>query len=187
MCTLQQVRLPIRRSHGKTTLQAADDKRHLARHRTALQVMEPVCRSCRRGRKTHEPIVGKDKSRKACLLPKDFCVGYCKVATKHFLSLAKAEFLEGRLMLLENRNGIDKARKKTKWVMRETEDISSHTDHIRSSTAYIRRRIGMRNNLKGTQASVPTRMRRTRLKASAKGRSMSGYRSRRHSAGPKWS
>ena len=99
-----------------------------------LQGIETLCRACPCGRKTHEPVVGKDRSRRSAFYPRDFCVEYGKLAAKHFMNVAKAEFLEGRLMLLERRIG--KARRKTRRIMRETEDLDSHTEHMKSSTAY---------------------------------------------------
>lgn len=65
-----------------------------------LPGLQGLSRPCPCGKVPHEPIVGKEKSAKSAAYPKEFCKAYGKLAALHFQRMAKAEFLEGRRVIV---------------------------------------------------------------------------------------
>ena len=68
-----------------------------------LEGIEALNKTCSCGNRLHEPIVGKERSRRSAEYPLEFCQAYAKLAVQHFLKIAQSEFLEGRLVLLKER------------------------------------------------------------------------------------
>ena len=60
--------------------------------------------------RTHEPIIGKNRSSKAAAYPWDFCRDYAKLAVDHYLKMAKVEYYEGRSRLLSGSIRLKKER-----------------------------------------------------------------------------
>ena len=61
-----------------------------------LQGLQTLRRSCQCGDRPHEPIFGKEKSKKSAEYPKSFCQEYGRLAAKHFMRIARSEFWEAR-------------------------------------------------------------------------------------------
>ena len=91
-------------------------------------------RTC--GNKTHEPIVGKDKSSKSAAYPWEFCQAYGELTARHFMNMAKTEFLEGRLILLEDR--ITFLKENAADVMNEVENLEELTKTVERSSVHRR-------------------------------------------------
>ena len=93
-------------------------------------------RVCACGNRPHEPIIGKDKSSKSAAYPWEFCKAYGELAAKHFMNMAKTEFLEGRLILLEDRIAFLKG--SATDVMHEVEDLEELTKKVERSSDHRR-------------------------------------------------
>eukprot|EP00435_Cladocopium_sp_Y103_P025722 s2922_g6.t1 len=113
-----------------------------------LQDIDSLSMQCNCGGRPHEPIVGKERSSRSASYPKAFCRAYGALVAKHFLNMAKAEFLEGRLKLLGDR--INYLKGTTADLVRDTEDLESHTKHVETSASFER---GMAHKRKGEEAS----------------------------------
>eukprot|EP00435_Cladocopium_sp_Y103_P039809 s2729_g10.t1 len=113
-----------------------------------LQDIDSLSMQCSCGGRPHEPIIGKERSSRSASYPKAFCRAYGALVAKHFLNMAKAEFLEGRLKLLGDR--INYLKGTTADLVRDTEDLESHTKHVEASASFAR---GMAHKRKEDEAS----------------------------------
>ena len=93
-----------------------------------LPGIEALNRSCQCGNRPHEPVVGKERSKKSAEYPDEFCAAYAVLAVRHFTKMAQAEFLEGRLVLLNNR--INYLKGATADTVQEAEDIDESSNQI---------------------------------------------------------
>ena len=96
--------------------------------------METLAKKCACGGRPHEPIIGKEKSQKSAAYPGQLCKDYAKLAIAHFKKMAQAEFLEGRLVLL-NRN-IKYLKEKAMEYDKETLAVEKDTKEYQCSKAY---------------------------------------------------
>jgi len=101
-----------------------------------LHGIEELNKTCPCGRRPHEPIIGKEKSKRSAAYPLEFCVAYGKLAAKRFYKIAQAEFLEGRLVLLQDR--VNHLKGATADTVQETEDIEAATKKVIESEDYQR-------------------------------------------------
>ena len=101
-----------------------------------LTGIEALNRTCNCGNRPHEPIVGKQKSKRSAEYPDEFCAAYAMLAVQHFLKMAQSEFLEGRLVLLRNRVNFLKGTSAD--VVQESEDIDKDTEKIMEGDGYQR-------------------------------------------------
>ncbi len=99
-----------------------------------LPGLQTLRRSCPCGERPHEPIVGKEKSKKSAEYPKILCSEYGRLAAKHFMRIARSEFLEGRAKVVEG--SISRLRaKQSKWE-EETEKAEKRTKEIQETEEY---------------------------------------------------
>lgn len=84
--------------------------------------IEVFNRTCECGSRPHEPVIGKERSKKSAQYRVEFCTEYGKPAAKHFRNIAKWEFSQGRLQLLENR--IQRVKKVTNDLL-----VEAHGSH----------------------------------------------------------
>ena len=98
--------------------------------------IEALSKICPCGNRTHEPIVGKERSQKSAAYPPAFCREYGKLAAQHFLKIAKAEFLEGRLVVMQNR--INYLKGAAADTVKDAMDVDEHTNTITKSDDYKR-------------------------------------------------
>ena len=101
-----------------------------------LPGLQTLRRGCPCGERPHEPIVGKEKSKKSAEYPKALCREYGKLAAKHFMRIAKSEFLEGRAKVVEG--SISKLRAKRTRLEEETEVVEKKTKEIQETEDYKR-------------------------------------------------
>ena len=101
-----------------------------------LPGIEALNRSCQCGHRPHEPVVGKERSKKSAEYPDEFCAAYAVLAVRHFTKMAQAEFLEGRLVLLNNR--INYLKGATADTVQEAEDIDESSNQIMESDDFQR-------------------------------------------------
>lgn len=99
-----------------------------------LPGIQTLRRSCPCDGRPHEPIVGKEKSKKSAAYPKDFCRAYGVLAAKHFMRMARSEFLEGREKLL--RDDITNKKRKISMLEKETAEIEERTEKIKDTKEY---------------------------------------------------
>ena len=109
-----------------------------------------LSRKCSCGNRPHEPIIGKDRSKKSAAYPWDFCKAYGELAAKHFRNMAKTEFLEGRLVILEDR--INYLKSNTTKVMNEVEGLEKETRKVEGSSEY---RSGLEHKRKRPREPTP--------------------------------
>eukprot|EP00435_Cladocopium_sp_Y103_P074084 s120_g46.t1 len=120
-----------------------------------LQNVDALNRTCQCGNRPHEPIIGKDRSSKSAAYPEEFCRAYGELAAKHFMNMARAEFLEGRLKLLSDR--IDYLKVNTRGLMREAESLDAQSKRVENSREY-RKGVEHRNlRLRSPAASTTSR------------------------------
>ena len=98
--------------------------------------IEALNKACPCGNRPHEPIVGKERSQKSAAYPAAFCREYGKLAAQHFLKIAKAEFLEGRLVVMQNR--INFLKGAAADTFKEAMDVDEVTNTITKSDDYKR-------------------------------------------------
>ena len=101
-----------------------------------LPGLQTLRRSCPCGERPHEPIVGKEKSKKSAEYPKALCKEYGRLAAKHFMRIARSEFLEGRAKVVEG--SISKLRAKQIKLEEETEKVEKRTKEIQETEEYKR-------------------------------------------------
>ena len=99
-----------------------------------LPGIQTLRRSCPCEGRPHEPIVGKEKSKKSAAYPKEFCRAYGVLAAKHFMRMARSEFLEGREKLL--RDDITNKKMKISKLEKETAEIEERTEKIKDTKEY---------------------------------------------------
>ena len=81
-----------------------------------------------------KPIVGKEKSKKSAEHPKSFCREYGKLAARHFMRIARSEFLEARTELVQGSLG--KLQAKKARLEEETKAAEDRTKEIQESVEY---------------------------------------------------
>lgn len=99
-----------------------------------LQGLQTLRRGCPCGDRPHEPIVGKEKSKKSAEYPESFCREYGKLAARHFMRIARSEFLEARTELVQGSLG--KLQAKKARLEEETKAAEDRTKEIQESVEY---------------------------------------------------
>ena len=90
---------------------------------------------CKCNGKTHEPIVGKNKSEKAATYPPAFCKAYAKLAVDHFVKMGTMEFLEGRHKIMEAN---------LEFLRMKAADLEAQTMRARSNTVELENTEGFK-------------------------------------------
>lgn len=101
-----------------------------------LQGLQTLRRNCPCGDRPHEPIFGKEKSKKSAEYPKSFCQEYGRLAAKHFMRIARSEFWEARTRIVKG--SIDKLQDKRRRLEEETEAAEERTKSIQETEEYKR-------------------------------------------------
>ena len=101
-----------------------------------LQGLQTLRRNCPCGDRPHEPIFGKEKSKKSAEYPKSFCQEYGRLAAKHFMRIARSEFWEARTKIVKG--SIDKLQDKRRRLEEETEAAEERTKAIQETEEYKR-------------------------------------------------
>ena len=99
-----------------------------------LPGIQTLRRSCPCEGRSHEPIVGKDRSKKSATYPWELCEVYSVLACRHFMRVARSEFLEGREKLL--RDDIEHKKKKIKLFEEKTKTAEIETEKIMDTKEY---------------------------------------------------
>ena len=115
-----------------------------------LPGIEDLCKRCPCGNRPHEPVVGKERSARSAAYPTEFCKAYATLAVNHFEKIAQAEFLEGRLKLLEDR--IEHLRGKAYDFSQEAMDIEEYNKTVMESVEYKK---GLEHKRKMAESKSP--------------------------------